>query len=80
VGTLAFLFVGLIAGWLAGLITSGRGFGVVGDIVAGILGALVGGHVFAWFGIFTHGLIGSIFAAMVGTVVLLSIIRVVKRA
>jgi uncharacterized membrane protein YeaQ/YmgE (transglycosylase-associated protein family) len=79
-GILAFLFVGLVAGWLAGQITSGRGFGIIGDIIVGILGALVGGHILGWFGIFTYGMIGSIIAAMVGAVILLSLIRLVKRA
>ncbi len=77
---IAFLCVGLMAGWLAGVITRGRGFGVIGDIIVGILGALVGGHILAWFGIFTYGMIGSIAAALVGAVVFLSLIRLVKRA
>ena len=79
VGIFAFLFIGLTAGWLAGLITSGRGFGIIGDIIVGILGALVGGHILGWFGIFTQGMIGSIIAAMVGAVILLSLPRLIRR-
>ena len=79
-GSVAFLIVGLIAGWLAGVVTDGRGFGVVEDIILGVLGALIGGHILGWFGIITYSMIGSIATALVGAVVLLSLIRLVKRA
>ena len=77
---LAFFLVGLIAGWLAGVITGGRGFGILGDVIVRVLGAIVGGHVLSWLGIFTYGLLGSLVAAVLGAVILLSLIRVVKRA
>jgi uncharacterized membrane protein YeaQ/YmgE (transglycosylase-associated protein family) len=48
---LYFLLVGLIAGWLAGKIMRGSGYGLIGDLVVGIIGAIIGGHVLAWFGI-----------------------------
>jgi uncharacterized membrane protein YeaQ/YmgE (transglycosylase-associated protein family) len=79
-GILAFLFIGLIVGWLAGVITRGRGFGMIGDIIVGVLGAMIGGHVLAWLGIFTYGMIGSLAAALLGAVILLSAIRMIKRA
>jgi uncharacterized membrane protein YeaQ/YmgE (transglycosylase-associated protein family) len=79
-GVIAFLVVGLIAGWLAGVITRGRGLGLIGDIILGVLGAMIGGHILGWLGIFPYGTIGSIFAALVGAVILLSLIRLVKRA
>jgi uncharacterized membrane protein YeaQ/YmgE (transglycosylase-associated protein family) len=77
---LYFLFVGLVAGWLAGKIMKGSGYGVLGDIVVGILGAMIGGHVLGWFGIFTGGLIGSIFSALVGAIILIFIVRLIKKA
>ncbi len=60
----AFLFLGLLAGWLAGVITGGRGFGILGDIIVGVLGSLVGGHALSWIGVYTYGLIGSLLAAV----------------
>ena len=56
-----FLIIGAVAGWLAGKLTRGRGFGLVGDLVIGILGALVGGFLFGLLGIISFGLIGSSF-------------------
>jgi len=75
-----FLLVGLIAGWLAGLIMRGSGYGIIGDIVIGIIGALIGGHVLGWLGIHAGGLIGSICTALVGAIILIFLIRLVKRA
>jgi uncharacterized membrane protein YeaQ/YmgE (transglycosylase-associated protein family) len=75
-----FLLVGLIAGWLAGLIMRGSGYGIIGDIVIGIIGALIGGHVLGWLGIYAGGLIGSICTALVGAIILIFLIRLVKRA
>ena len=64
-----FILVGLIAGWLAGMIVKGGGYGLVGDIVVGILGALLGG-----------GLLGSIVVATLGAIILIAILRLIKRA
>ena len=76
-----FLVVGLVAGWLAGILVKGGGFGVVGDIVVGVIGALLGGWLFSMFGASTGGgLVGSIVVATVGAVVLLFIVRLIKRA
>ena len=77
---LLFLVVGLIAGWLAGVIMKGSGYGVVGDIIIGILGALIGGHVLGWLGVVTYGLIGSLISALVGAIILIFVIRLLKRA
>jgi uncharacterized membrane protein YeaQ/YmgE (transglycosylase-associated protein family) len=74
-----FLLVGLIAGWLAGKIMKGGGYGVVGDIVLGIVGAIVGGHILGWFGIAAYGFLGSIVIALVGAIILIYLIRLVKR-
>lgn len=79
-GWLWFLLIGALAGWLAGLMTRGGGFGLVGDLVVGILGALVGGFLFDALNIHTVGFIGSFITSTVGAVVLLTLIRVIKRA
>lgn len=78
---LIWIVVGAIAGWLAGLIVRGFGFGLVGNIIVGILGAILGGWLFGAIGFaFTTGIINTILTAIVGAVVLLLIVRVVKRA
>lgn len=75
-GIIAWLVVGLIAGWLAGLVMKGGGYGVVGDIVIGIVGAFVGGFVFSLItGGGTAGFWGSIGVAFVGAVILIAIVR-----
>jgi uncharacterized membrane protein YeaQ/YmgE (transglycosylase-associated protein family) len=76
-----YILVGLIAGWLAGVLVRGGGFGVIGDIVVGILGALLGGSLFRLLGFYSSGgLIGSIIVATIGAIVLIYIIRLIKRA
>jgi uncharacterized membrane protein YeaQ/YmgE (transglycosylase-associated protein family) len=74
------LIIGAIAGWLAGLIVTGYGFGPVGNIVVGIVGAALGGWLLPQLGIFTGGGIpGAIITAVVGAVVLLLLIGLVRR-
>jgi len=75
-----FLVIGAIAGWLAGVVVKGGGFGLVGDIVVGIVGAVVGGWLFGVFGITAGGLVGAIVTAFVGACVLLFVIRLIKKA
>jgi uncharacterized membrane protein YeaQ/YmgE (transglycosylase-associated protein family) len=75
-----FLAIGALAGWLAGLITKGGGYGLLGDIVIGVLGAVVGGYVFGVVGVAASGVIGSIVTATVGAVILIFLVRVLKRA
>jgi uncharacterized membrane protein YeaQ/YmgE (transglycosylase-associated protein family) len=76
-----FLIVGLVAGWLAGVLVKGGGFGVIGDLVVGVIGAVLGGWLFSTLGASGGGgLLGSIIVATVGAVVLLFIVRLVKRA
>ncbi len=78
-GILAWIIVGLIAGWLTGLIMKGSGYGVIGDIILGIVGAIVGGFIAsAVFGIpnAVNGLnVTSIIVAIVGAVILVAIVR-----
>lgn len=75
------ILVGAVAGWLAGLVVRGGGFGRVGNIVVGIIGAFLGGWLFGLAGIgIGVGIINTIFTAFIGAVVLLLIVRVLKRA
>jgi len=75
-----FILVGLVAGWLAGMLVKGGGFGVIGDIIVGVLGALVGGFLFGFLGFSGGGgLLGSIVVATVGAVVLIFVLRLIKR-
>ncbi|MBD3871332.1 MAG: GlsB/YeaQ/YmgE family stress response membrane protein [Acidobacteria bacterium] len=77
---LIFLAIGAVAGWLAGVIMKGGGFGLVGDIIVGIIGAVLGGWLFGVLGITAGGLIGAIITATVGACVLLLIVRMIKKA
>lgn len=78
---LIILLVGAIAGWLAGLIVKGYGFGLLGNIVVGIVGALIAGFLFPRLGFgLGEGVVGSILAATIGAVLLLLLLRVIKRA
>ena len=75
-----FILIGLVAGWLAGKLMKGGGFGVIGDIVVGILGAVVGGWLFGTLGVSTGGgLLGAILVATVGAVVLIFVVRLFKK-
>jgi uncharacterized membrane protein YeaQ/YmgE (transglycosylase-associated protein family) len=75
-GVIAWLVVGLISGWLAGVVMKGGGFGLVGDIVVGLIGAFVGGLVFSLItGGATAGFWGSILVAFIGAVILIAIVR-----
>lgn len=74
------LIVGAIAGWLAGMVVKGGGFGLVGDIIVGIIGALIAGWLLPQIGIIIGGgIIGAIINAFIGAVILLFILRLIKR-
>ena len=80
-GLIGWLLIGLIAGWLAGQVMKGGGYGIVVDIILGILGGFLGGWVFGLLGIWPGGgMIGSIIVAFVGAVILVGITRLLKRA
>ncbi len=79
-GLISWIVVGLIAGWLAGKVMKGGGYGVVADIVLGILGGFVGGWVFGLLGLHADRFIGSIVVAFVGAVMLVWIVRKIKKA
>jgi len=72
-GFISWLLLGLVAGWLAGKIARGRGFGCITDIVLGLIGSYIGGWVFTKLGIFGGGFLYSLAAATLGAVILVSI-------
>jgi uncharacterized membrane protein YeaQ/YmgE (transglycosylase-associated protein family) len=75
-----FVLIGIAAGWLAGQIMKGGGFGLVGDLIVGVIGALLGGFLFGLLGIHAYGLLGSLVTATVGAVVLIVLLRLIKRS
>lgn len=80
-GLLILLFVGAVAGWLAGLIVKGRGLGLVGNIVVGIVGAFIASWLLPQVGIVIGGgIVGSIIHAMIGAVILLVIVMAIRKA
>ena len=80
-GFLVWIIVGLIAGWLAGQVMKGGGYGILMDIVLGILGGLLGGWIFNMLGLWQgRGMIGSVIVAFIGAVILVWITRLIKRA
>jgi uncharacterized membrane protein YeaQ/YmgE (transglycosylase-associated protein family) len=81
VALIIWLIVGAVAGWLAGLIVKGYGFGLVGNILVGIVGGLIAGWLLPRLGLFNiGGIVGSIIYAAIGAVILLLIIGLIKRA
>jgi uncharacterized membrane protein YeaQ/YmgE (transglycosylase-associated protein family) len=80
-GIIAWLVIGAIAGWLAGKVVEGSGFGLIVDIIVGIIGAVIGGYLAGALGIAVGGgWIASIIVAVIGAVILLFVLRLVKRA
>jgi uncharacterized membrane protein YeaQ/YmgE (transglycosylase-associated protein family) len=78
---LIWILVGAVAGWLAGMVVRGGGFGLAGDIVIGIIGAFIGGWLLPRLGVsLGAGILGAIVSATIGAVVLLLILRLVRRA
>jgi len=76
---LVFLLIGALAGWAAGTLMKGGGFGLFGNIVVGVIGAVVGGWVFGLLGISANGMIGSFITAVVGAGILLFLVGLVKK-
>jgi uncharacterized membrane protein YeaQ/YmgE (transglycosylase-associated protein family) len=78
---IAFLVIGAVAGWLAGLLMRGGGFGLLGNMVVGVIGAFVGGFLFNVVGVTAgSGLVGSLVTAVIGAAVLLFIVGLIKKA
>lgn len=76
---LLFLLVGLLAGWIGGLITKGSGFGLAGNMIVGIVGAFLGGFLFRLLGIVAYGLPGQVVFAVIGALVFLYLLRFIER-
>jgi uncharacterized membrane protein YeaQ/YmgE (transglycosylase-associated protein family) len=76
---LIWIITGIVAGWLAGLIVKGGGFGLIGDLVVGLIGGLLGGWLFGLLGVSASGWIGQVLVAAVGGVVLVLILRLIRR-
>lgn len=74
-GFWSWILIGLIAGWLSGKITRGKGFGLIADVFLGLVGGVVGGWIFERLGLISFGFIGSLAAATVGAVILVAIGR-----
>jgi uncharacterized membrane protein YeaQ/YmgE (transglycosylase-associated protein family) len=74
-GLLGWIFIGLIAGWLAGKISRGAGYGCITDIILGLVGSVLGGWLFVKLGIFGGGFLYSLAAATVGAFILVSIVH-----
>ncbi len=79
VSLLIFLAVGALAGWLAGNLMKGSGFGLLGNIVIGIIGAVVGGWTFGLLGISFNGFIGSLITSVAGAALLLFVVGLIKK-
>jgi uncharacterized membrane protein YeaQ/YmgE (transglycosylase-associated protein family) len=76
-----FVVVGVVAGWLAGQVMRGAGFGLVGDLVVGVIGALIAGWLFPRLGVHLgSGIVGAIISSAIGAIVLLAVLRLVRRA
>ena len=75
-----FLAIGAAAGWIAGQLTKGRGFGLIVNTLVGIVGAILGGLLFEQLGIIAPGLIGTLVSAVIGAIILLFVVRLIKRA
>jgi uncharacterized membrane protein YeaQ/YmgE (transglycosylase-associated protein family) len=74
-GIIAWLVVGLVAGFLAGKVMKGSGYGIIGDLILGLVGAFLGGLLFGSFAHAEYALIGSIIVAFVGACLLIAIVR-----
>lgn len=76
---LYFLLIGLVAGWLAGLLFRGSGFGLLGDLIVGCMGAFIGGFIFGLLGIGAGGLLGALISATAGAVLLLFLLKLLRQ-
>ena len=74
-----FILIGIAAGWLAGQIMKGGGYGLIGDLIVGVIGALLGGWLFGLAGISSAGLIGQLIVATIGAIVLIVLLRLIKK-
>ncbi len=76
-GIIGWILIGLIAGWLAGKISRGEGYGCITDILLGLVGSFLGGWIFMKLGIFGGGFIYSLAAATVGAVIVVAVVHLI---
>ncbi len=74
------IIIGIVAGWLAGVLVKGRGFGLIGNLILGILGAVIGNAVFGLLNLHAYGTVGSLAMSVVGAMLLLGLAGLVRRA
>ena len=75
------IIVGIVAGWLAGLVMRGGGFGLVGDLIVGVVGAVIAGLLFPMLGVsLGGGIVSAIVSSAIGAIILLAVVRLVRRA
>lgn len=74
------IVIGILAGWMAGKIMRGSGFGLLGDLIVGVIGSLLGSFIFGLLGLGAYGLIGRLVIAITGAVILLWLIRFIKKS
>jgi uncharacterized membrane protein YeaQ/YmgE (transglycosylase-associated protein family) len=74
------LVIGVVAGWLAGVIMKGGGYGILGDLIVGVIGAYLGSWILDILGLSTYGLISYLIMSVLGAVVLIASLRVIKKA
>lgn len=80
-GFIIFILIGLAAGWIAGVLVKGDGFGLLGNLAVGVGGAVIGGILATTFGLFAGaGILGGVILATLGAVILLFFVRLIKRA
>jgi len=80
-GIIIALIIGALAGWIAGQVVKGGGFGLIGDIIVGIVGSIIAGYLFPHLGIsLGGGFIGAVIASAIGAIILLAIIKLIRRA
>jgi len=76
---LFFLLIGAVAGWIAGTLMKGSGYGLIGNMVIGVVGAFIGKYLFGFLGFSFAGTIGTLLAAVLGAVILIFIVGLIKR-
>jgi len=76
---LTFLVIGLLAGWISGLIIKGRGFGLAGNLIVGVCGAFLGGFCFGLLGIGAHSFLGQLVFAVLGALLFAYLLRFIKK-
>jgi uncharacterized membrane protein YeaQ/YmgE (transglycosylase-associated protein family) len=74
-----FLLIGIAAGWLAGQVMKGGGYGLIGDLIVGVIGSLLGGFLFGLLGISAAGKLGALITATIGAIALIALLRLIRR-